>query len=242
MENVENDMTPILLEDLGMKYRDSQKNRRIKQKVRFGLYKCQHCDKEFEAVISQVKGGYTKSCGCKKANGNCTKHTLSSHPLYPIWNIMKQKCNNPKSNHYKNYGGSGIKVCERWLDVGNFIEDMHPSYQEGKILTRINRSKDFEVANCEWVDKTTRARTEKLHKNNTSGFRGVYYNSARNKWIATLKVDKQIYLGGYQTALEAAKAYERYVRINNLEHNFTPILTVEEIKVCEKLKVKKSHK
>ena len=46
-ENVEKDMTPILLKDLGMRY----PIKKSKRKYRYGLCQCQYCRKEFEAQI-----------------------------------------------------------------------------------------------------------------------------------------------------------------------------------------------
>lgn len=34
---------------------------------------------------------------------------------YRSWQMMVQRCTNPKRTGYPNYGGRGIKVCERWL-------------------------------------------------------------------------------------------------------------------------------
>jgi hypothetical protein len=65
---------------------------------------------------------------------------------------------------------------------------------------------------------------------NTSGYRGVFFRKDRNKWITQIKIEGCLKcLGTYSNPEEAAKAYETYVRLNNLEHNFTPILTDEEI-------------
>ena len=37
---------------------------------------------------------------------------------------MIQRCTNPNNKAYKNYGGRGITVCERWRDFTNFLADM----------------------------------------------------------------------------------------------------------------------
>jgi hypothetical protein len=37
---------------------------------------------------------------------------------------MRQRCNNPNASSYKNYGGRGIKICERWSSFLNFLADM----------------------------------------------------------------------------------------------------------------------
>ena len=44
--------------------------------------------------------------------------------------------------------------------------------------------------------------------NNTSGFKGVCFDKARNKYMASIQKDRrQFNLGRYGTAIEAAKAY-----------------------------------
>ena len=43
------------------------------------------------------------------------KSNISQNPLYRTWYAMIQRCHNPKNADYKNYGGRGISVSERWL-------------------------------------------------------------------------------------------------------------------------------
>jgi len=45
--------------------------------------------------------------------------------------------------------------------------------------------------------------------NNTSGYRGVSFHKGKNKYQATIMVKrKQIYLGSFDTAIEASKVYQ----------------------------------
>ena len=227
-ENVEKDMTPILLKDLGMRY----PRKKSTQKKRYGLYQCQYCGKEFEAQVHDVKNGYTKSCGCLTT----ATHGLTKHRLYTTWASMKARCYNEKKPNYKDYGGRGIQVCERWLDIANFIEDMYPTWEEGLSIDRIDVNANYEPDNCRWTtDEVQNRNTRDIGKNNTSGYRGVSWSKRDNKWVGQIKVEnKLIRLGCFKTALEGAKAYETYVRLNNLEHNFTPALTEDEIKELNK--------
>ena len=233
MEEIKKDMTPILLEDLDMRY----PTEKSKRKYRYGLYQCQYCGKEFEVRISNIKNGHTKSCGCQSDKYK-NPHGLTQHRLYNIWNGMKARCYNNKYKAYKDYGARGITICDRWLDINNFIEDVYPSYQEGLTLDRLDVDGNYEPDNCGWATKETQQRnTRDMQVNNTSGYRGVSWYKRQQMWVAQIKVSaKQIHLGYHQTALEAAKAYETYVRLNNLEHNFTPVLTEEEIEELEKKK------
>lgn len=76
--------------------------------------------------------GASQSCGCARITATKltnTKHGFSvrgkEHPLYKIWNGIKRRCYNKKDKSYPDYGGRGIKVCERWLhSFENFLTDM----------------------------------------------------------------------------------------------------------------------
>lgn len=208
----------ILLEDLGMHYPNETSNK----KVRYGIYKC-YCGNEFKTRIQSVKQNKTKSCGClhkEKALIFNTKHGLSSHVLFGTWSGMIQRCTNKIHMYYNDYGGRGITVCERWLNVANFIEDMLPTFQKGLTLDRKDNDRGYSKDNCRWVENKIQHRnTRKIRSTNTSGYRGVSFYNLCNKWYSRICVDyKNIYLGRFNTAIEAARAYDDYIIKNNLEH------------------------
>lgn len=208
MENNQQKIT--MLQDLGMQFATINS----KDKIRFGLFKC-FCGKEFKARVQQVKHNKTKSCGCLH-----TFHGLRGHRLYKTWNMMMTRCNNSNHKDYKYYGERGIKVCDRWLNVANFIEDMYPTFTEGMTLDRENNDLGYEPSNCRWTNKTIQARnTKKLYSNNTSGYRGVSFDKRDKVFRTQIKINnKPIHLGWFNTALEGALAYDKYVIENNLEH------------------------
>ena len=63
--------------------------------------------------------------------------------------------NNPKSKAYHRYGGRGIKVCERWLEFDNFIDDMGERLGSKFHLDRNDNDKGYHPDNCQWMTPKT---------------------------------------------------------------------------------------
>jgi len=105
----------------------------------------------------------------KRTHGNQT-HGMSSSPEYRAWRTMISRCKNPNASAYKNYGGRGISVCQRWVEsFENFLSDMgrRPS---GLSIDRINNDGNYEPGNCRWATRTEQARNSRMAKPLT--FRG----------------------------------------------------------------------
>lgn len=211
-----------LLKDLGQR----KSTILSKRTRRFGLFKCS-CGVEFETQMQSVRNGRTKSCGCfqpkrkiKEFINEYIKHNKTKHRLYARWREMLLRCHDHESKDYKNYGARGISVCKEWRDINVFIDDMYPTFQEGLTLDRIDNNLGYYKENCRWATKSTQNRNQRvLNSSNTSGYRGVHWNKTNNRFVAQIRVDSiRIYLGSFKTAIEAAKAYDKYVIDNNLEH------------------------
>lgn len=74
---------------------------------------------------------------------------------------MRIRCNDPNHTGYPNYGGRGIKVCERWeRSYDAFIADMGRR-PPGLTLDRIDNERGYEPGNCRWTDWITQARNKR---------------------------------------------------------------------------------
>lgn len=87
---------------------------------------------------------------------------------YQSWLAMKQRCYNKKHTHYKDYGGRGITVCDRWLDklngFENFLEDMGHRPSKEYSLDRIDNDKGYYKENCRWATKKEQANNRRGRK------------------------------------------------------------------------------
>jgi len=99
----------------------------------------------------------TASCGCKTAESMAKiarTHGLAGTPEHVAWVSMRQRCSNPKDAGWKNYGGRGIRVCERWEKFENFIADMGPRPSAEYSLDRYpNNNGNYEPGNCRWATR-----------------------------------------------------------------------------------------
>ena len=85
----------------------------------------------------------------------------TQRPEYKVWAGMKQRCSNPKSANWFDYGGRGITVCERWLKFDNFYADMGPRPNDEHSLERRDGDAGYEPSNCVWATADVQARNKR---------------------------------------------------------------------------------
>jgi hypothetical protein len=183
------------------------------------LWECL-CDCGNTAIVSRgnLRCGDTKSCGCygeETRAKSFTKHGCSSNPIYQVWTRMIQRCYNLKHKSYKNYGGRGITICLEWKDnPKKFIVWAEINgWRKTLDIDRFDNDKGYCPDNCRFVTRSeSNLNTRLLRANNTTGFRGVYWHKAKKKYMAGSQLDgKQYYLGLFISAVEAAKARDKFI-------------------------------
>jgi len=129
------------------------------------LVKCKCiCGNEVVVRKPHFTNNHTKSCGClnKEKTSKLNKtHGLSKSSTYKSWMSMINRCTNKNFTNFHNYGGRGIKVCERWLKFDNFLLDMGIKPSKDFQIDRIDNDGNYELNNCRWSSRIENCNNKK---------------------------------------------------------------------------------
>jgi hypothetical protein len=114
------------------------------------------CTNTCTVYLGNLRRNHTRSCGClvKELPGGAPTHGYTRNgkrpPLYRLWCGIRARCNNLNGPKYKDYGGRGIRICERWGDFITFLADILGNIgprPPGKVLDRIDNNGNYEPGN-----------------------------------------------------------------------------------------------
>jgi hypothetical protein len=130
-----------------------------------------HCDcgQDSVASSSDLRTGDTSSCGCLMRQRAREAHTVHGDttpprtPEYRTWQTMLTRCRNPKRRDFKDYGGRGITVCERWAESYQaFLADVGRRPSPKHSIDRYpDNDGNYEPGNVRWATRSEQARNQR---------------------------------------------------------------------------------
>lgn len=140
-------------------------------------------------------------------------YTVKYKSEYYSYCQMKSRCLNPNHDHYRNYGGRGITICERWLNSFiHFIDDMGAKPSKGYSLERRQTNGNYEPDNCKWA-------TLEEQSNNTTKSLFLEYNGDRltmAQWARKIGINRQTLHERFKRGYSTEQIIEK--SINNKTH------------------------
>ncbi len=160
-----------------------------------------------------------KTSTCRTCSSG--KNKRSYHRLYSTWKMMMYRCDSIKANAYHRYGGRGISVDHYFYDFNIFVEyceTLDNCYKDSFTLDRIDSDGNYSKGNLQFTTQDIQTqKSSLLRSTNTTGYRGV--TRSRGKYVAQITVMyKHSYIGSFNSAKNAAIAYDKYIIENKLQH------------------------
>ena len=110
------------------------------------------CGEFSRVTIADLLSGHSKSCGHvqrKVFSKISTTHGLTNTRIYRIFKEIHRRCYGQNRPSYPDYGGRGIRVCQGWHEIANFVRDVgHPPTKLHTIDRRDNNG-NYSCGHCD---------------------------------------------------------------------------------------------
>lgn len=166
-------------------------------------FKCRcDCGNEVVVVGSDLKSGRTQSCGCFQRECAVQKHTthgMRHTKNYSTWCNIRQRCYNPKSKYYKDYGGRGITMYEPWINdfqaFYDYVSQLEHFGEDGFTFDRVEVNGNYEPGNLRWA---TMKEQQRNRRNNACGERMTLAEAAGKSGIGYFTLIRRYNHGDYE--------------------------------------------
>ena len=130
------------------------------------LCKCD-CGNTKIATTNNLKAHNTSSCGCYKkeyVSSRAFRHGKCRTRLYKIFQMMKDRCYNPKAWAYQFYGAKGVKIHQKWLDDFNSFYGwaIANGYTNKLSVERKDVNGNYEPNNCIWITQSEQVKNRTM--------------------------------------------------------------------------------